>query len=766
MANTEIYKPINALAVPGHSLKDVQGTPILTNGVPLKEGHIPAFSLVSVNGEFQDNPTVLKDRLIRVSPIHGRSYELPIDNTRNVFWADEYGNVFSVLTTKGNNLENPTLLTQYPTPSGYAVYGLQDSESMVRILRASEILRANNVDTEAIVKVIEPTELPFGDKLIPLEDVKAQLLIKTWEQSDANEEAPSKEDVASISLALDNMTFFITVRALQVAERLQDLTQSEKNEDFEQMMNRVFIYVNQYEQLRRKKDASYEPKQFKANNGQDITEYFGDYLPRKLGANFGKMHKLKLVHFFPHPGNISASGGIYDLDSIRGEVLDCGDEKVTEANIGDDIVKLMNGVDHRSDGLLFTLENLQKKGFVDKDPMIKFRLMSAFFKEYINQRGWADDPMGNIKEVYTHFWALPGKTFGAVFLAEYVMMLYNQLGFRYHLPEDLSKIKSAFEESKRRDAKARFDKIKGKQETVDQDLLDEDGIHAGSDPVKLNRIDLLFNAIEQDVRSQLEHHFKMLSTQYDSDILDTAIAMFTEEAENSIDAILRNDEMDMTQHNEYYRQLIAAEGWEDDIVVHAGQIHDIFENFAKGPKDKPYLDYYLGLLTQQIGLDFQFESQDAYSILDKYFKKSEKEFDQLIRKIVREASPDASLEEVIATEYKKAGYSQGADFPWDDWEMFNNENSDGLLWIIERRILPQLKEKLISDYGEDVYGGAFLLCQDRAEQVIAEVLTDQEIQAQKMGFDFMELKIMRKYTDHPELAYNQEELEKIDKSES
>ena len=156
---SEIFQTTKSQEVKGHTFDQIQNTAVPHVALPFKDGHIQAFSQVVVEDEYaedEDNSVLRK-----ISSNHGRSYEFVTGKESSVTFTDEYGNIYTSITTKGNNLTQPHIRMSGITPSGIEFYGLQDSDSMVRALRASEVLRSNGIPTEHFIKVIEPQELPY-----------------------------------------------------------------------------------------------------------------------------------------------------------------------------------------------------------------------------------------------------------------------------------------------------------------------------------------------------------------------------------------------------------------------------------------------------------------------------------------------------------------------------------------------------------------------------------------------------------------------------
>lgn len=461
MPNSELYRSIRGMEVEGFTHQEIQGVRMPSVGIPFKNGHIPQFSIVSVNGDFE-NEKKTEDILVKISSIHQRSYELRFGATGCIYWSDEYGNIFSTLTTKGNNFDYPKALKSQISPSGFLFYGLQDSDSIVRVLRVSELLRSKNVDTELIVKVIEPMRAPINGELVTLEEFKKRLVRRVWdENSEKDSKDPkirlgraatnvSREDISDLSSALDKMTFFITIRGHQVSERLEDLVQPQSKEDFQSMMQRVFGYVNKVELINAKKDSNYKPSFFDVQKDEDIARYLLEYLPQKIATNFAKMHNLGLILDYCHVGNISAAGGFYDLDSVKGEATQCGDSKITKKEIDGE----RNEVFNELWGTIYTLES---RGFLFHEGETARIAHDNYYKKYFEERGWEENILIHLDEIDECF-----ENFGLhsqQYLIEYYLRLITeQTGWNYEHDETLEQLSLAFHKEDQEEIKKRIER--------------------------------------------------------------------------------------------------------------------------------------------------------------------------------------------------------------------------------------------------------------------------------------------------------------------
>lgn len=333
----EYQVPMDSTLVLGRTLKTVGGEKAGTPSSPFKEGHVEAF-LRMVVAKGSDNASGV---LRMITDYHRRSYQFG----KGVFWTDEFDNLYGKINVKGNNSTEPGAFKSETAPSGFVITGMQLDDSIVRILRASKILRANNVGTEVIIKVIEPMEFPSSDgRRLSRREFKRKLIDEAKSgglKYDGFDEI-SPTDIPLLAQVLGKTNPIITVRGLEVSERLGDLYDAETYSDLVRLLDEAFKFVNMSETRKTKKDPSYKPEHFSTDEKNDVERYLTQYLPDKIGRNLAKLHKLGLVHVYPHRGNISLTGAIYDLDSVKGEPLDVGDEPVTYIDIIHDLAYLLD----------------------------------------------------------------------------------------------------------------------------------------------------------------------------------------------------------------------------------------------------------------------------------------------------------------------------------------------------------------------------------------------------------------------------------------
>lgn len=429
----EIYKNTRCIEVAGRVFEEVQGEKVTPQTAPFKDGFIPYLSVVAVD-KF-DNPGNVtepeKERIIKISKLHGRSYELRFGKQSSVVWSDEFGNLFTALNIKGNNLLSPYVKKSSQEPSGYQVFGLMDSDALVRILRVSRILREHNVDTESLVKVIEPQELPYEEAIITLEDFKGKLL----QQVEQKKNGLTANDLLPLSNHLDNSTFVMPVRNVKVPERIEDLANVNNKDEFRTMMKRIFQRVNLVEKISAEREGISTTNVFDVENNKDIERYLLEYLPKKLGGNYGGMHTLGLLHVFPHAGNQTAAGEIVDLDSVKGELTGCNDPSVPEEEKREERASVIGGLQN-------TLHNLEQKGIL-KFTLNTLQATDNYYKSYFARRGWEKDILSHLADIDSAFGHY-GDPHSHPHAEYYLNLAVKQLGWDYEYSNSLDGEKSAF----------------------------------------------------------------------------------------------------------------------------------------------------------------------------------------------------------------------------------------------------------------------------------------------------------------------------------
>lgn len=320
------------ISAPAYQHERIADERIDSTGIPIPEifagNKVP---LVVDHENDGDSP------LRHISEIHGRSYLLTDTQAVDQPWLDQHGNPFQVITTKGNNLTRHHLLRSATAPSGFLPYGLQEGDALRRVARASRIMRSAGIDTERQLGVYQPQQLAYEGELVDVSDYKSLViesmvkLIKSGEDT----QGFTLEEVGAAAEVIDQMDFFVTLRAMSTAARIGDLvlrrTEPLGNSVVTGLnydsLTEVFSDYNSYARAREglMRELGLAPDLPNSVNGDTdrdaLEHYFEEALPKLMAQNIGLLHSLGLMHHFPHENNFTGLGGIVDLDSVRGGKL-------------------------------------------------------------------------------------------------------------------------------------------------------------------------------------------------------------------------------------------------------------------------------------------------------------------------------------------------------------------------------------------------------------------------------------------------------------
>jgi hypothetical protein len=311
------------------------GDPVDTAGFPHTE--MLSGDTVPVVVEHVDGGS--NGKLYSISGIHRRSYVLHLppesdSEDQEGMWQDQYGNGFSAVSTKGNNLSNPDIIGSITAPSGYIPYGLQEGDSLLRVIRASQVLRHAGVAAEWPIRIAQPKQLPFGAESVEPRKFKSLLLDHVGRQS---QEGFNPKELAKVAGVLGGMEFYITYRAMSAAERIDDMFQY----DEDHQLPLVAKAISLYNRLAPRSASTFGPLGLPESLSPDDTAgYLGVVLPKLIGHNYGTLHEMGLTHGYPTAGNVNILGAIVDLDSVQGKPLELGDSDNSTQAIADDFGKL------------------------------------------------------------------------------------------------------------------------------------------------------------------------------------------------------------------------------------------------------------------------------------------------------------------------------------------------------------------------------------------------------------------------------------------
>jgi hypothetical protein len=448
----KFFRPVVTYPIESQTLTEFQGEKIPTENLPFQEGHIEQFSVVGNSSKKSKRKQPI---LVQTSVEHGRTFEMQFNESGYIIFEDEHNNIFGKLTTKGNNVNKTVTYKDSNAPSGFVYNGLLDSDSLVRQLRASALLREEGIDTEMIIKLMQPEALPYDKKLFTIPELKKRHLDIILEGKNRKKrllgtDKVTLSDLPAISKSLKDIGFFVAVRALQVNERLSDfdLLQRGEQEKFHTILQDIFTFVNISEKVQALRDETYTPEHFNVDDAEDIARYFSTYLPFAIGINYGKLHNRGLLHKFAHLGNISGVGSMYDLDSMIGEPLGLGDEEVTEKEKIDEFRYVVYGSNtHQlAGGIRNVVAGLATKGMFDEDRIdILARFNVNAIIAYIAERGFEDDILENIAAIsrlYDDFRGLEDK----IVEGHYREKLSEQMGWNHEFEGGLFDILPGFGE--------------------------------------------------------------------------------------------------------------------------------------------------------------------------------------------------------------------------------------------------------------------------------------------------------------------------------
>lgn len=636
---TELFQPVGSRLVDGFTHHVIQGTLATTVKNPFRAGHISQFSCVGL--EPNGNKSTSESTLRQISSHHGRSYEFVLGEEAVVIWEDEHGNIYTKLNTKGNNCTAPNVYLYSLSPSGFLFFGLQDSDSLVRVLRASDFLRSHHIDTEAIVKVIEPAELPYNGENVPLPEFKRRLVHQIWERDARDGERYKETDfklvprkqIPELSLTLDKMTFFFTVRGVQVTERLADLAEVSNEEEFLRIITNAFRFVNIDEAVKARENKDYRPETFSPQSQEDIERYFSEYLPRRTAHNFAKMLEHRVVLVYSHAGNISTVGSLFDLDSVRGEPLGLGDQPVTYQDWFQDVKTFLDSLQFlkpkeiggctsafspKEFGFNFLRYLSQEMGFGGREKAVDFKMRILghhhpdleLLRQYIDQ-SWDPSlpPLPDPEEVVK-------------FLEEELPSLDSDEG-------------EADEEQGRTFFVATMEDIMEK-------ILVQMCHEAEPD-------------MDQDREDWVEIRCKLLSN---------ALTQFQIEAgqQNMGMAILKLARYKSLDDFRYplYQKLTKQWGWEEDIAHHAWGIDALFAGFGSLPT-LGLREYYLTRLSEQLGWDFSL-SESPEEMIAIFHEEDQKSAKARLEKAFAESSNGDETEKIIENALKGDAFD---NFTWD-----------------------------------------------------------------------------------------------------
>lgn len=260
---------------------------------------------------------------------HVRSFALRGEGLRTP-WQDEYGNIFRDFNLKGNNFSSPGVMPHPTATDEYVAWGLQESKIIERVLRASAVMRSRGIGTEYIIGLAEPKAYPYPTvdattesyEQVSLPEYRDRITENYWRT--LPEEEQTIEKLGELNAKFREMTFYISLRAVDTVYRLGDVVRDD------QAREEVFAFINEHQLYAGEKPL--DPAVV-----SDRHRYEVEFLAPKLGKNLARLHK-DMAHGFLHRLNVTGLGSIVDNDSIHGEPLGLGDKPITAEDRAGDIL--------------------------------------------------------------------------------------------------------------------------------------------------------------------------------------------------------------------------------------------------------------------------------------------------------------------------------------------------------------------------------------------------------------------------------------------
>lgn len=594
----ENFTPQRSIAVESDIMEEIQGIKTLRGKLPHIERLLPEkipASLGDSEGDLHTNSILSRPTLG-----HARSYLLNIsgldfietindlaevEEQSKAFFQDEYGNLFMDVNTKGNNLSDP-MVYRYPvSPSKLAFFGLQDGDSLARILKASDLLRHAGVDTELILQVHKLKKIPYKGDILSLDDYKEKLLADIYA---ANAKPKTKgsvpgstlltrKNIPEVAQSLVGMDFYVTVRGVQAAERLSDLLNCQTREDFLKIVGKAIRFAN-YRNIRNidpdtmASDKLYflpeytdDPEGEVTHSDQDtvIRDYFMNYLSKQIGRNYGLMHSAGLRHVFAHNGNISTTGGIYDLDSVKGKPLEMGDKKVSEKKFQDEIRSVLKN----SDDLI---KAVMRQHVGTHDMTTQFA--ENVIEEYVRARGKSDD-------------------------FNYISTIYASMFEKYSQP---------YENALRR---------------ITQEIL--------------------LSTMNKDTTRDKDDAFVNMFKSFGPEFLQIAIDISIEENSKN----KGGNKKDRKEFTQIALDIVRKAGLEEDIIGNIGLISEIWQDFSDS-SDEEIETYFADLVLKTLGWDLSFPNT-VQQLSELAVKSQEQDLNRSLELAILRAPINSERKEVI-----------------------------------------------------------------------------------------------------------------------
>jgi hypothetical protein len=403
-------------------------------------------------------------------------------------------------------------------------------------------------------------------------------------------------------------------------------------------MSRIFSYINMAEKQKAKKHPAYTPKKFDPSKDEDIEQYLTQYLPARIAKNFGKLHNLDLIHVFPHSGNISAAGGMYDLDSMRGEPLGLGDNPVTEEDKKNDALCLLSASR--------VLSQLKDKGLISTQVDLFESFGTNFDAEYSKQRIKHTLTKKTVIWDYIEYYDYFDENDRKQVTKDIAHLLSEGTGWEFENENEILRITEKFLEKN-------FDEaLTNLQIVFDQNPHDKDfysifrkhGQLHNENEANIKRSETLENIILEDIEQNKTNELTELRLNYGEKIA-TAIMFIEQKTKyHAVQEQTSNNHINNRSFRFIAGNIIEKLGWEKDIAPHTPEIMNIFGGFTD-KEDREYFDHYFEILSRQVGLTIKY-SEPVNELLEKFHEYDKASIKETITQELQQ-NPHANIEEII-----------------------------------------------------------------------------------------------------------------------
>jgi hypothetical protein len=280
---------------------------------------VPSSPRSQSGGSRQDN---IDGYLNRPSVLHGRAwYEASTSD-----FEDEYGNPYTRIGYKGNDCTRNVIQPSPTAAHGWIPNGKLDDGSAARVMGASDLLRSHHIDTEWVRGFAKPEHVLVNGKQVTFDEYAAIVAMSTRERYLRR---PGLD-----KMVFDPSELIVMERAMLTPHRVNDFL---ADQNARNMLARIDEITRVYNRLIGPRGDPKLPPELDSQNPDDIRRYFEFVLPTLMGRNIAKLHDIDGFHKYLYPGNLSALGGIVDLDSMRAPQLGFGDHRPSVAQQRRDI---------------------------------------------------------------------------------------------------------------------------------------------------------------------------------------------------------------------------------------------------------------------------------------------------------------------------------------------------------------------------------------------------------------------------------------------